>query len=309
MFCKNCGNSLPDSASFCNNCGSPVSGIPSNANNTPQQNPIDDTVAYDPISAPSYQPPHTPAGGTPGNKPQPKKQKSKNGLIIAIGAVVAVLVICVAIAVTVLLGTGVSPTGGKEVSTTESETQEIKPELINDPISYFIQQPDSYYKLTTDSNADYYIYPEYGSTDHYPTRFAGNELIFVYGTYNGWACFEYEDSANGYAWCKTASIYKTDEVPTQPEPETVYVPTPNPAPSYSPVYVDSYYRVQGTGSAGLNLRESPSTSAYVYVVLQESELVYVHQTNGTWAYVSTVDHRTGNSYSGWCATQYLSYAY
>lgn len=306
MFCKNCGNNIPDSASFCSKCGTAVSS-PQPAPQPPVADTQDKTMAYGYDNTAVYQPPVY-----PNIHPAPEAPKKKTGLIIALAAIGAVLIIAVTVALTVFLGNSDSPVKTKEEETTIATSATTKPELIDDPISYFIQQPDGYYKVTTDPSADFYIYPEYGSDDHYTTRFAGNELIFVYGTYNGWACFEFTDSANGYAWCKTASIYKTDETPTQPEPETVYVPTTpsyNPAPSYSPVMSGSYYRVSGTGGDGLNLRSSPSTSAYVYVVLQESELVYVHRTDGIWAYVSTVDHRTGNNYEGWCANQYLAYAY
>lgn len=305
MFCKQCGTNLPDNAAFCNNCGTPVSSAPAAAS---EKTSPDSTAAYDPFIQGGYENPYE----TPAVTPSSEKGNKKTGLIIAIVAIAVVLIIGITVLLTIILGSEDSPLskGQNEDETTTSQSAEVdKPELLSDPISYFIQQPDGYYKVTTDPNVDFYIYPEYGSSDHYSTRFAGNELIFVYGTYEGWACFEYEDSTKGYAWCKTASIYKTDETPTQPEPETVYVYTTPQQPSASPVYTGSYYRVRGTGSDGLNLRESPNTSAYVYVVLQESELVYVHQTDGTWSYVSTVDHRTGNSYSGWCANQYLSYAY
>lgn len=301
MFCKQCGSSLPDNAAFCNNCGTPVNAAP--AENKAENKSTDNTVSYDPFSTEkdtSYPPTYSDPVPT-----TPEKNK-KTGLIIAVVAIAAVLIIGISVVLTIILG-GDNPPEPEETTT---QTQQVdKPELLSDPIGYFNQQPDGYYKVTTDSSADFYIYPEYNSPDHYNSRFVGNELIYVYGTYEGWACFEYTESTKGYAWCKTASIYKTDETPTQPEPETVYVYTTPAQPSASPVYTGSYYRVSGTGYQGLNLRESPNTSAYVYVVLQENELVYVHQTNGTWSYVSTVDNRTGYSYSGWCANQYLSYAY
>lgn len=304
MYCKNCGNNLPDNASFCNSCGTAVSNTTAPSAQT-NESSEDKTVAYSDNTAPAYQPPLQPVN------PTPSASNKKTGLYIAIAAIGAVIIIALTVVLVVLLG-GKTPTKQVTEETTANSAATDKPELLEDPITYFSQQPDGYFKVTTDSTADFYIYPEYNSEDHYTTRFAGNELIFVYGTYNGWACFEYADSAKGYAWCKTASIYKTQETPTQPEPETVYVPVyqdPDPQPQSSYVKPGSYYRVRGTGSAGLNLRSSPNTSAYVYVVLQESEVVYVHQTNGTWSYVSTVDYRTGNDYEGWCANQYLSFYY
>lgn len=304
MYCKNCGNNLPDNASFCNSCGTAISKPPVSAE-PKNESSADKTVAYTDNNIPVYQSPVQPAPPV-----TPSSSNKKTGLYIAIAAIGAVIIIALTVVLVVLLGGKTNKPVTEE--TTASSAASDKPELLEDPITYFAQQPDGYYKVTTDSTADFYIYPEYGSEDHYTTRFAGNELIFVYGTYNGWACFEYTDSAKGYAWCKTASIYKTQETPTQPEPETVYVPVytdPDPQPQSSYVQPGSYYRVRGTGSAGLNLRSSPNTSAYVYVVLQESEVVYVHQTNGTWSYVSTVDYRTGNDYEGWCANQYLSFYY
>lgn len=32
MFCKKCGNEIPDGAKFCKKCGSPISSINNNSN-------------------------------------------------------------------------------------------------------------------------------------------------------------------------------------------------------------------------------------------------------------------------------------
>ena len=67
MFCKNCGNQLPDGTAFCNNCGA--------AQNAPAPQPA--PVAEQPISAPAPAPvapvaPPTPVAGQPVSAPAPQ---------------------------------------------------------------------------------------------------------------------------------------------------------------------------------------------------------------------------------------------
>ncbi len=332
MFCTRCGKNITDPVSFCTNCGAPIGQIPSAQPTSTAQNnhtPINDKIPpqqnmnqrrpdnippqrinnYPPTNARQMNN-HPPIYNAepPVYQTEKPKKKGKAGKVIGIifGVIAALLVGLLLLG---LLGIGAwwLFTNKKEPEiivdanvsevTTEAEYNE---DLFIDPLYYFRNEKKSYYKVSNSPSADLNIYTNFNSMDTYYDTLTPNELVYVYGIEDGWACIEYPGSYSGYAWCMADCLFITNDVPDD------YNKYEDPIHYFS-TYEKAYYRVSGTDYEGLNLRTEPNTDCEVIIVLQESEQVLVYGIEDGWAYVKTVDPRTQNDLFGWCTTEYLSY--
>ena len=92
MFCRKCGTKNPDDARFCRNCGTPMSSGPS----------VNDGGS---VNGGQNGNPTPPPMGQPGAMPRKPKGK-RNGVMIAIVAVVVVALIASAVFFTRVIGIG-----------------------------------------------------------------------------------------------------------------------------------------------------------------------------------------------------------
>ncbi|MBE6717278.1 MAG: zinc-ribbon domain-containing protein [Ruminococcaceae bacterium] len=241
----------------------------------------------------------------------PPSEKKKGGagkiaLIIIIAVLVAAIVGISAFGITLLLGARNKIATTEETTVSYSDETEINELIYSDPIQYFNTQTNTYYKVSNNPDADKRIFASYEAKTSLGDTLTENDLIYVYGTENGWACFSYTENGKKYAWCKADAVFKTDEVPS--ETETVPSASKYDDPiAYFANQPDAYYRVYNTGSQGLNLRTADNTDAEVTRILQETEIVLVYGIEDGWAYVVTADSRTASGSYGWCSAEFLNF--
>lgn len=332
MFCSKCGKNITDPVAFCSNCGAPLGQSPSEnpgmsaqnnqvpGSNTvplqqdinqrrpdnipPQEMYFDPPVNSQPMN--NYHPQYN--AEPPAYQTAPPKKKGKAGKVIGIifGIIAALLVVLLLLAAVGfgaywLIYRNKEPEVIIDANVSDMTTEaEYDYDLYNDPVYYFRNEKKSYYKVSNSPAADLYIYSDFNSMDMYYDILTPDDLIYVYGIIDGWACIEYPDAITGYGWCMADSLFITNEVPD------VYNKYEDPIHYFSS-YEKAYYRVAGTNNKGLNLRTAPDTGSEVITVLQESEQVLVYGIEDGWAYVRTVDPRTQHDLFGWCTTEYLAF--
>lgn len=160
MFCKNCGQQIPDNLSFCSFCGTPVKQAPQMQNdktqvlsNMPPQAFQQETQIFTPMQqmpvqqAPVQEMPPQPA-------PAPKKKKSpqkssNNGVVIALIVLLIVVVIGGVILGVVFL-TNDDDSNKKEEKTTETTiSTTVTTQSTTAPDNTPVQPADTYIQATS----------------------------------------------------------------------------------------------------------------------------------------------------------------
>lgn len=162
MFCKNCGNQVPDNLSFCSFCGTPLKTTPQMQNQETQVfNPIQQMPQQDYMPQQNYMPQqeYVPQQDfAPQPAPAPKKKKSpqknnNNGVIIALIVLLIVIVIVLGVLGVVFLTKDDGDSGKKKDSEDSSSATSVSTTLDTNTTSAPDNKPDdqpapSYLKAT-----------------------------------------------------------------------------------------------------------------------------------------------------------------
>lgn len=173
MFCKKCGNEMPDNMNFCTRCGSPL--------NPPVSNKQPTEIPVQPVDRPIIQPQVTTPNDTPAPE-QPKKAKNKTAMIIV--AVVAAIAIVV---VGIVIGIGIGKNGG---SAPENGQGYVDNEDDSDNIDESTEPEED----TTQTTEPEIVYLEATNEDFDLMLIFASEMIYLTDEYN---CTE--DDANAVA--------------------------------------------------------------------------------------------------------------